>query len=105
MPLPSATGEEEAAGDIAEPAGAGHSSPTSGGLVWVTWTFVPHFSSPLKLPLLERGLGTQLSGRALALDSSVDILALSMYFLPSVWLCHHDYSGSCPHLGTRLPSL
>jgi hypothetical protein len=79
--LPSATGcGDEAAGDIAEPAGAGHGGPTSRGLVWVTWTSVPHFSSPLRLTLLERGLGTWLSGSALALGSSVNTLVLSTYF-------------------------
>lgn len=31
MPLPSVAGEDQAARDIAEPAGAGHRSPTSGG--------------------------------------------------------------------------
>lgn len=36
MPLPSIAVEDQAARDIAEPAGAGHRSSTSGGLVWVT---------------------------------------------------------------------
>lgn len=61
---PQPRGEGEAAGDIAEPAGAGHRSPTSRALSG------PHGPlSPLRLPLLERGLGTWLRSRSLSLGS------------------------------------